>query len=113
MRHPVNVTWHPQANRRPFPRGPKGFKRSDERLKDDIAERLMYQHDIDLSDVSLDVRDSKVTLEGTIPERWMRFAIVDVAESVIGVESVENNLRVRRTVDRDDIRAQDMGGTRR
>jgi osmotically-inducible protein OsmY len=112
MRHP-RVTWHPETNRRPFPRGPKGFKRSDERLKDDIAERLMYQNDIDVSDVSLDVKDSKVTLEGTVPERWMRFAIDDLAESVIGVESVENNVRVRRTSDSNEVRAQDRGASRR
>ena len=75
---------------------PKGFKRSDERLKDDIAERLMYRDDVDSSDVSLEVKDGKVTLEGTVPVRWMRYVVDDIAESVMGVEDVENNVRVRR-----------------
>jgi osmotically-inducible protein OsmY len=94
-------------------RGPKGFKRSDVRLKDDIAERLMYSEDIDPSDVTLEVKDAKVTLDGTVPERWMRYAIDDIAESVMGVEDVENNIRVRRTGDESTARAQARGGERR
>jgi BON domain len=92
--------------------GPKGFRRSDERIQDEIATRLMSRDDIDSSEVVLQVKDARVTLEGTVPERWMRFAIDDVAESVMGVEEVENNVRVQRTADTNTARAQAMGATR-
>lgn len=111
MQRPPLVTWHPDANR-PHRRGPKGFRRSDERLKEDLAQALMFHDDIDLSDVSIDVKDAKVTLEGNVPERWMRYAIDDIAESIIGVEEVENGVRVRRTPDRSELRAQGLGGER-
>jgi osmotically-inducible protein OsmY len=55
-----------EGNRRDSPRsGPKGFRRADNRLLDDIAERLMYADDIDSSDVTVGVKDAKVTLDGT------------------------------------------------
>jgi osmotically-inducible protein OsmY len=111
MRHRTEHPWQERVWH--APRGPKGYKRPDERLKDDIAERLMYRNDIDSSEVSLEVKDGVVTLDGTVPERWMRYAIDDIAESVIGVESVQNNVRVKRTPDADTVRAQYMGGTRR
>lgn len=111
MKRPANVTWHPDLDRA-YRRGPKGFRRSDERLKEELAERLMYRNDIDCSDVTLDVKDAKVTLEGNVPERWMRYAIDDVAESVIGVDDVENRIRVQPTPDRSEARGRDMGGER-
>jgi osmotically-inducible protein OsmY len=102
-----------EGNRGSNPRsGPKGFRRADDRLLDDIAERLMYADDIDSSDVTVGVKDAKVTLDGTVPERWMRYAVDDIAESVIGVQDVENNVRVRRTEDTSTARAQEMGGER-
>jgi osmotically-inducible protein OsmY len=97
----------------PYRRGPKGFRRSDERILDDIATRLMARDDVDSSEVTLAVKDARVKLEGTVPERWMRFAIDDIAESVMGVEDVENNVRVQRTPDTSTARAQAMGAERR
>lgn len=75
-------------------RGPKGYTRSDERIKDDVCERLMQQHDVDLEEVSIEVQNGKVTLEGSVPERRMKHAIEDVACNCYGVRDVENRVRV-------------------
>ena len=98
---------------RRYRRGPKGFRRSDERILDDIATRLMSRDDIDSSEVTLEVKDAKAKLGGTVPERWMRYAVDDIAESVMGVEDVENNVRVQRTPDTSTARTHAMGGERR
>lgn len=95
--------WSGESQRRPgffkrlFGIGPKGYKRSDERVREDIAERLMQSPVIDSSDVSVEVSDGIVTLEGTVPERHMKHAIEDVADSCLGVEDVDNKIRVKRT----------------
>jgi osmotically-inducible protein OsmY len=91
----------------------KNFKRADRRIQDDIAERLMAARDVDSSEVVVDVEDGKVTLAGSVPERWMKFEVDDIAESVLGVSEVQNNLRVRSNPDRDEIRAEFMGASRR
>ncbi|AKT39673.1 BON domain-containing protein [Chondromyces crocatus] len=83
--------------RQAFGRGPKGYKRSDERILEDICEALSYRHDIDASEVTVQVKDGEVTLEGTVPERQQKRFIEYVAENVRGVEDVHNQIRVQRT----------------
>jgi len=51
------------------PRFPKGYQRSDEKLREDICERLMQEPRIDASDVSIDVQGGAVSLTGTVRER--------------------------------------------
>jgi hypothetical protein len=75
-------------------RGPKGYVRSDERLKEDISERLLHAHELDASDVTVDVKDGKVTLTGTVPHRYMKHRIEDIADACAGVRDLENRIRV-------------------
>lgn len=77
-----------------YPSGPKGYQRSDERLREDISERLMQSHDIDSSEVTVHVLGGKVVLEGTVPARFMKHAIEDLADSAPGVQDVDNRIRV-------------------
>lgn len=76
-------------------RGPKGYQRSDERLKEEICERLMMRWDIDSSEVSVEVVSGKVTLEGTVPDRRMRHEIEDLIDNCHGVQDIENHVRVQ------------------
>ncbi|MGH8298261.1 MAG: BON domain-containing protein [Steroidobacteraceae bacterium] len=80
---------------RPYPPGPKGYQRSDERLREDISERLMQARTIDSSDVTVGVSGAKVVLEGTVPERRMKHAIEDLVDACPGVQDIENRIRVR------------------
>jgi len=80
---------------RRYPPGPKGYQRSDERLREDISERLMQARHIDSSDVTVEVSGAKVVLEGTVPERRMKHAIEDLADACPGVQDIENRIRVR------------------
>lgn len=76
-------------------RPPKGYKRSDDRIHEDVCERLMMSS-IDASEVTVQVKDGHVSLEGTVPERWMKHAIEDTADGVAGVQDVDNRIRVQR-----------------
>jgi osmotically-inducible protein OsmY len=77
-------------------RGPKGYKRSDERLKEDISERLMNSVHIDAAEVSVEVQNGKVTLEGSVPERRMKHQIEDLVDNCPGVQDIDNRVRVAR-----------------
>ncbi|MEP7247039.1 MAG: BON domain-containing protein, partial [Gammaproteobacteria bacterium] len=79
-----------------FHRGPKGYQRSDERLKEDISERLMQAGHIDSSDVSITVATGAVTLEGTVPDRYMKHNIEDLVDACPGVQDIDNRIRVSR-----------------
>ncbi|KYF75282.1 hypothetical protein BE11_09650 [Sorangium cellulosum] len=82
-----------------FGRGPKGYKRSDARIQEDICEMLSYRNDIDVSDVTVEVQSNEVTLEGTVPQRNHKRIIEQIAESVRGVEDVHNRIRVQRAIE--------------
>jgi hypothetical protein len=77
-------------------RGPKNYRRSDERIREDICDALIAAMHLDASDVTVDVTEGVVTLEGIVPERRMKHAIEDVAASVRGIREVENRIRVVR-----------------
>ncbi|WP_437608531.1 BON domain-containing protein [Sorangium sp. So ce834] len=82
-----------------FGRGPKGYKRSDARIQEDLCEMLSDRDDIDVSDVTVRVESNEVTLEGTVPERYHKRIIEHVAEGVRGVEDVHNRIRVQRAIE--------------
>lgn len=77
-------------------RGPKNYQRSDERIREEICERLTMDHDIDASEIEVDVQGAVVTLNGTVNERHMKRMAEDLAETIRGVKDVQNNLRVTR-----------------
>jgi osmotically-inducible protein OsmY len=84
--------------RRLFGKGPKGYQRSDERLREDISERLMQSDEIDSSEVTITVASGKVTLEGTVPDRYMKHAIEDLVDACPGVQDIDNRVRVDRNM---------------
>jgi osmotically-inducible protein OsmY len=76
-------------------RGPKGYRRSDERIKEDVNDRLTDHPYLDASDIVVSVKDSEITLSGTVDDRTDKRVAEDIAESVSGVKNVQNNLRVK------------------
>lgn len=78
-----------------YGKGPKGYQRSDDRIKELICERLHDDPEIDPSDVTITVQGGKVTLDGTVDSRHVKNVIEDVAEQ-FGVQDVQNNLRVQK-----------------
>jgi hypothetical protein len=77
-------------------RGPKNYRRSDERIREDVCECLWRDPDIDAGDVSVEVEAGVVRLEGTVPVRRMKHRIEDVAADCPGVNDVENRIRIAR-----------------
>ncbi|MCB5177061.1 BON domain-containing protein [Microvirga lenta] len=76
-------------------RGPRNYRRSDERIQDDVNQRLTDDPYLDASDIEVLVRDQEVTLSGMVHSRLDKRRAEDIAESVSGVAHVQNNLRVR------------------
>jgi len=75
-------------------RGPKGYRRSDERIREDVCERLTDDWRIDATDVEVVVNDGEVTLSGVVNSRGAKRHAEDLVEDITGVRDVHNNLRV-------------------
>lgn len=77
-------------------RGPRAYRRSDDRIREDINDRLTDNDWLDASDIEVSVVSAEVTLSGTVDSRYAKRLAEDIAESVSGVSHVQNNLRVNR-----------------
>jgi hypothetical protein len=75
-------------------RGPQGYKRSDERIADDVHDRLTEDPYLDATQVSVTVRDGEVTLAGAVTSRHAKHHAEHIVEDLSGVKHVQNNLRV-------------------
>jgi len=75
-------------------KGPKGYQRSDERIQEDISERLTQHSEIDATEIEVKVQLGEVTLTGTATDRNTKRMAEDIAESVSGVKEVTNQIRV-------------------
>lgn len=78
-------------------RGPSGYRRSDERIREDVNDRLSDDSWLDASSIEVQVKDGEVTLSGTVHDRRDKRHAEDLAERVSGVNHVQNNLRVKTT----------------
>lgn len=78
-------------------KGPRNYKRSDERIAEDVHQRLTDDHHLDASEIEVTVSGREVTLNGTVETRNAKRHAEDCADAVSGVEHVQNNLRVRKS----------------
>jgi hypothetical protein len=84
------------ASRSHAGRGPRNYRRSDQRVEEEVNEALMRHHEIDASDVEVRVENGEVTLTGEVEDRRAKRLAEDVAEQVMGVRDVHNHLKARR-----------------
>jgi hypothetical protein len=91
-------------------RGPKGYQRSDDRLREEIIDKLLQQSDIELDEIEVDVSGGRVTLSGGIEDRRTKHQIEDIVDSVWGVKDIANNLRIQSGTDTYSQRSQGQGG---
>lgn len=81
-------------------KGPRSYKRSDERILEDINDRLFLDPYIDASDIEVDIDKGDVILKGTVEDRIAKRCAEDIVETVPGVKNVENRLRVAKAGER-------------
>lgn len=91
-------------------KGPKGYTRSDERIREDINDHLTQDYLVDATHIEVLVADCECTLNGTVTSRDQKRRAEDIAESIMGVKHVQNNLRVAPT-STSALSTQDPTGT--
>ena len=75
-------------------RAPRNYQRSDERIREDLCERLTQHSFLDPSDIDIRVQSGQVTLDGSVSDRWAKRTAEDIAENITGVTEVQNRLRI-------------------
>jgi len=75
-------------------KGPKNYKRTDERIQEEVSDRLTDDDMLDASEITVQVRDGDVMLSGTVSTREDKRRAEDLIENCSGVKEVTNNLRI-------------------
>ena len=77
-----------------YGRGPQGWVRSDERILEEINERLSEDTFIDAREMRVEIKNGEVSLKGTVESQEVKQKVAEIAESVLGVSQVRNELQV-------------------
>jgi hypothetical protein len=89
--------WHERQGGPFMGRGPRGYSRSDDRIREDVNDRLTDDPWVDASDIDVQVRQGIVTLSGRVDSREAKRRAEDIAESCSGVRDVTNQIRVEKS----------------
>jgi hypothetical protein len=94
-------------------RGPRGYRRSDARIEEDVNERLTRHPLLDASDIEVRVQGGEVTLMGMVDSRRAKRLAKDIIEPISGVQDVSNQLRVQHDEERLGQQGGQAGATTR
>lgn len=97
-RSEAGTNWNYDTNHRTpnfSGRGPRGYKRSDEKLLDQVCLVLQRTPSVDASDLEVSVEDGCAYLKGTLPNRGMRYLAEDLVDSIPGIVDVFTQIKIK------------------
>ena len=74
-------------------KGPQGYTRSDDRIKESVCEALHDDDHVDATHIEVVVKNGEVMLTGTVEDRRQKRLAEDLVERLPGVKDVQNQLR--------------------
>jgi len=69
---------------------------ADERIWEEVRDRLMGHPDLDVTEVEIEVEEAEVTLAGRVDSREAKWLAEEVTRTVPGVQDVHNRLKISR-----------------
>lgn len=76
--------------------GPKGYRRSDDRILEEACERLYRSPEVDPSNIEVSVEEGVIILKGSVEKRSYKIAAERIIEHLPGVMDVRNEVVVQR-----------------
>lgn len=80
-------------------KGPIGYRRSNESIKEDVSESLYRNTQVDASGITVSVSNGVVTLDGLVDSREQKKEAEQAVENLAGVEDVYNYLKIKQPYD--------------
>lgn len=88
----LNDDWRNNPDKGNRGRGPRGYKRSDESIYEDVCVMLSRSPAIDASEIEVSVKDGIVYLNGSVSDREIKKRAELEVENISGVVDVQNLL---------------------
>lgn len=84
-----------------FGKGPRGYKRQDKSIFEDVCHTLELSSDVDATNIEVSVKEGIVYLNGTVSDRrTKRMAELEI-ENISGVHDVQNLLGLEKNTNED------------
>ncbi len=96
-----------------FGKGPKGYKRSDERIREEVCDTLFRDYHVDASEIEVEVKDGIVTLNGSVDSRSTKRSAEEAIEHLAGVTDVHNRIRIAEKGNVSNLRTGTDSGEKR
>ncbi len=100
--YPLRRSLHPQDRKSFSGVGPKNYKRSDDRIEEEVCNVLMKDRNIDASNIEVHVRDGVVILSGTVDSRMDKIEAEMAIEGIAGVDDIQNEIKLKKWGDYSD-----------
>ncbi len=78
-----------------YGRGPKGYKRSDESIKEEACELLFWSSEVDASDIEVSINEGCIYLDGHVSSQNAKKETEAIVEDIEGISDVVNRLQVK------------------
>ncbi len=82
-----------------FGKGPKGYQRSDQSIKEEASEILTRDHDLDASDIEVEVKDRCLYLKGEVHSRKDKRLAEELVEDISGINDIQNQLAIQKKIE--------------
>lgn len=86
--------WEYAREEKHYGKGPKGWKRSDDRIHEEVCEALYRSDRVDASHVEVNVENGIVGLRGSVSSRLEKREAERLVENLMGVWDVRNELQI-------------------
>jgi hypothetical protein len=81
--------------------GPKNYERKDENIYEEVCEILLWNPDVDASEIDVMVKDGHVLLNGFVDSRHAKKISEQALEKVTGIVDIQNRLIIKKDLDID------------
>lgn len=75
-------------------KGPKGYKRTDSRILEDVSDALYRCYEVDASQIEVSVVEGCVHLDGSVDSRLSKKIAEMTVDQIPGVMDVKNDLKI-------------------
>lgn len=82
-----------------FGKGPKGYQRSEARIKEEACEILTRNHELDASEIEVELKDRCLYLKGEVASRGDKRLAEELVEDIAGIDDVQNQLTVKKKIE--------------
>jgi hypothetical protein len=82
--------------------GPRGYKKSDDKIREEICETLLWDQDVDATEIEVIVKEGLVTLKGFVDSRHAKKTAERIIDHISGVSDVQNQLILKKNLDMEE-----------